>query len=307
VNLVVLPLPGSERQGEALCSALEGERGAVELRSFPDGESYVRIVSNVSERDVAIVCTLDRPDPKLLPLCFLAHAAREQGARRVGLVAPYLAYMRQDKQFKVGEAVTSVPFARLLSGFVDWLVTVDPHLHRRSGLEEIYTVPSRVLHAAPAISRWIEAKVEKPLLVGPDEESQQWVEAIAEGAHAPHVVLRKVRRGDRDVEVSVPQVERWKGHTPVLADDIISTGRTMIETLRHLHAAGMSAPICVGVHAVFAGGSYDELKAAGVQRVVTCDAIAHPSNEIPLGDLLANGVREVLNDLDERSALARKG
>jgi ribose-phosphate pyrophosphokinase len=294
MSIMVLGLPGSEHQADSLCEELGAEHGFVELRAFPDGESYVRITADVRELDVAIVCTLDRPDPKILPLCFVAYAAREQGARRVGLVAPYLAYMRQDTQFKSGEAVSSVPFARLLSGFLDWLVTVDPHLHRRSALEEIYTVPSRVLHAAPAISAWIESHVKKPLLVGPDEESRQWVEAIAARAHAPYVVLRKVRRGDRDVDVSVPEVERWQQHTPVLADDIVSTGRTMIETVRHLRTAGMSAPICVGVHAVFAGDSYAELLAAGAERVVTCDAISHPSNEIPLGALLAQGVRHVL-------------
>lgn len=61
----------------------------------------------------------------------------------MGLVAPYLAYMRQDQQFRPGEVVTSRMFAALVSRHVDWLVTVDPHLHRVHALDEIYAVPTR--------------------------------------------------------------------------------------------------------------------------------------------------------------------
>ena len=70
----------------------------------------------------------------------------------MGLVTPYLAYLRQDRQFRPGEAVTSRTFARLLSGYADWLVTIDPHLHRYDTLSDIYNIPSRVIHAAPALA-----------------------------------------------------------------------------------------------------------------------------------------------------------
>ena len=113
------------------------------------------------DRRIALVCTLDRPDAKMLPLLFAAAAARELGASQVGLVAPYLAYMRQDRRFKPGEAVTSREFARLLSGAFDWLVTVDPHLHRYASLAEIYRIPTRVVHAAPLISQWIRTRIER--------------------------------------------------------------------------------------------------------------------------------------------------
>ncbi len=291
----VFAMPGSEPQAQRLCEALGARLAAWTLRSFPDQESYVRIGSAVQSSDVVLVCTLDHPNPKLLPLYFLATAAREQGARSVGLVAPYLAYMRQDTQFEEGEAVTSTAFARLLSSFLDWLVTVDPHLHRRSSLDQIYTLASRVVHAAPLIAAWIRTHVEAPLLVGPDEESEQWVSAIARAAGAPYTVLRKVRRGDRDVEIAIPDVEQWRGHTPVLTDDIISTGRTMAETLRGLQRAGLSGGVCIGVHAIFVDRAFEELQQAGADRIVTCDTISHPSNGIDLAPILAKEVRALLD------------
>ena len=77
-----------------------------------------------------LICTLTHPDQQFLLLVFAADAARELGAREVNLVAPYLAYMRQDKRFHDGESVTSRSFARMVSSTLDKLLTVDPHLHR---------------------------------------------------------------------------------------------------------------------------------------------------------------------------------
>jgi ribose-phosphate pyrophosphokinase len=287
---VLLGLPGNQRLGSSLATLLAAEHGELVLRSFPDGESYVRVTTPVRDRNVVIACTLDRPDSKLLPLYFLARTCRDLGARRVGLVAPYLAYMRQDRRFQSGEGVTSEYFAELISGMVNWIVTVDPHLHRRTSLSEIYSIPSDVVHAAPAVSRWIADNVAKPLLIGPDVESSQWVEAIATACGAPWMVLTKVRRGDYDVEVSVPDVDAWRDRTPVLIDDIISTARTMKETIAHLTRAGLPPAVCVGVHAIFAGGAYDELLAAGAARIVTCNTIEHRSNKIGLDDLLAEAI-----------------
>jgi ribose-phosphate pyrophosphokinase len=196
--------------------------------------------------------------------------------------------MRQDTRFRAGEAVTSTSFARLISAGFDWLVTVDPHLHRRQSLSEIYTIETQVVHAAPLLARWIQANVPAPLIVGPDEESEQWVSAVAQAATCPHVVLEKVRFGDRAVAVSrLPEAERWVGHTPVLVDDIISSAHTMIESVGQCKRAGQPAPICLGVHAVFADGAYEALGAAGAVRVVTTNSIPHHSNGIDLGPALA--------------------
>lgn len=288
---VVLAMPGNEAMARSLALHLDAEFGQATQRRFPDEESYVRIETSISGREVILVCTLHRPDDKLLPLLFLAATAKEVGASRVGLVAPYLAYMRQDRQFQPGEGITSTYFAKIISSFVDWLVTVDPHLHRRGSLAEIYSVPSKVVHAAPIISNWIRANVEAPVLVGPDSESAQWVAAVAEGAGAPHLILEKVRRGDREVEITVPKIERWRDQTPVLVDDIISTARTMIETVSHLRRAGLKPPVCLGVHAVFADQAYSDLLASGVARVVTCNTIPHASNGIDLIESLTEAAQ----------------
>lgn len=292
------PLLVALRENEPLATPLAEATGAelarIEVRRFPDGETYLRYDTSPAGRPVVLLCSLDRPDDKFLPLLFAAATARDLGATSVGLVSPYLAYMRQDRRFQPGEAVTSTCFAQALARQIDWLVTVDPHLHRRSALSEIYAVPAIALHAAPLIAEWIRKSVRQPLLVGPDAESAQWVAAVARDADAPHLVLEKIRRGDRDVEVSAPEIERWRGHTPVLVDDIVSTAHTMIETVGHLVQAGMRGPTCIAVHGLFAGDAYEALLQAGASRIVTSNSVAHATNAIDVTDLLADAVRTMV-------------
>ena len=134
---LLFSLSAAEGLAERLCAGHGLDPGALSRRQFPDGETYLQLATPVAGRDVILLCTLDRPDGKALPLLFAVAAAREQGARSVGLVAPYLAYMRQDKAFHPGEAVTSATFARLLSEALDWLITLDPHLHRYPDLGSV--------------------------------------------------------------------------------------------------------------------------------------------------------------------------
>lgn len=284
---IILAMPGNEDFAHELAFAGGGDVGAIETRRFPDGETYLRLLSPVKGRVVDVVATLAGPDPDFLRLAFTADAARAQGAKRVRLVAPYLAYMRQDKAFNPGEAVTSDTFARLVSSLFDGLVTVDPHLHRRSALSEFYTIPTAAVQAAPALADWIVANVDRPLLIGPDSESAQWVQAIAERISAPWRVMEKTRRGDYDVSVDLPDLTGHALCTAVLIDDIASSGRTLIAAADLLAARGMARPVCAVVHALFAGDAFARLQAVSA-RVVSCDSVPHPSNAIPLAPLVAH-------------------
>lgn len=286
-DVLVVALPGNEALAQLLARRRDAELGTLETRHFPDGETYIRFRADPKGRSLILVCTLDRPDPKFLPLAFAAAAAHDLGAASVGLVAPYLAYMRQDKRFREGEAVTSTTFARLLSSGIDWLVTIDPHLHRHKVLDEIYPIPSRAGHAAPLVSDWIRSHVDRPVIIGPDVESEQWVAEVAARAGAPFRILRKERRGDRDVEITVPDLSEVSDRTPVLVDDIISSGQTMLEAARQLKEQGLAAPVCVAVHAIFAEGVYGALKDVAA-LVATTNAVPHQSNAIDVAPLLAD-------------------
>lgn len=292
-NLLVLGLPGQSTLMNDLARRLGAQASELAVRQFPDGETLVRIETEVQDRIVVIACSLDHPDAKTLPLIFAADAARELGALRVGLAAPYLSYMRQDHRFHPGEAVTSRSFARMLSASLDFLVTVDPHLHRWHSLDQIYTLRSQVVPSAPRIAQWLRANVENPLVVGPDSESEQWVAEVARLAQAPSMVLAKTRRGDRDVSVVLDRGQARAGCTPVLVDDIASTGRTLVAAAQALREAGLPVRHCVAVHALFEPQALGVLREAGLTEVATCDTIAHPTNAIAMGEDLAQAVRSL--------------
>lgn len=295
---ILFAMPGNEALASQICRLRGWEAGQWEMRRFPDGESYVRYLCAIKDRDVAIVCSLCDPDARAIALYLAACVARELGARSVGLVVPYLAYMRQDIPFHPGEGITAVHFARLLSSACDLLVTVDPHLHRIHRLAEVYSVPARVVHAAPRIAAWIAANIPLPLLVGPDAESEQWVSEVAALVGCPFTLLEKTRMGDRKVEVSVPVMAAWRERTPVLVDDIASTAMTMIAAVARMHEAGLPDPWCVAVHPLFAGDAYAALRSAGVAGIVSCNTIAHASNRIDLSEAIASEVALLLGAHD---------
>lgn len=297
INLYALP--GNEARAERIAQAMQ-QRGqdarvaACAVHRFPDSESLLRLDPPVPDNESVLVCTLDHPDARTMPLLMAAATLRELGARRVGLVAPYLAYMRQDARFAPGQAISARIYAQLLSAHCDWLLTVDPHLHRIHDLGEIYTLRARALHAAPLLAEWITRNVSQPLILGPDGESAQWAEDVARRVGAPVLVLDKTRLGDSAVRVSVPDLTRWPGHTPVLIDDVISSGRTLIAALDHLRAQHTPPPVCVAVHGLCAGDALPAILAAGAARVVCSNSVAHTATPIDLTELLADGIVTML-------------
>jgi ribose-phosphate pyrophosphokinase len=286
MSALIIPMPGNEGIATGVANAGGFDLGAIETRHFPDGETYLRHLTPMVGRSIALVCTLADPDPKLAPLMFAAGAARELGARRVGLIAPYLAYMRQDRRFHDGEAVSARHFAAFLSATVDWLLTVDPHLHRLRRLEDVYAIPAKALHAAPLVAEWIRGAVRNPLLIGPDAESRQWVAEAAAIIGAPFVVAQKTRRGDRNVEVELPDLAPWRGRTPVLIDDVVSSGRSLLELARLLREAGFARPVCAVVHGLFAGDSFARLSAE-CSMIATANTVPHASNRIDVSGIIA--------------------
>ena len=292
--MLLLPLPGAEPLATPLAALLDATSAPPEFRRFPDGESYWRIDCEPQGRDAVVLAALRDPDPQALGLLFLADTLREMGARRVVLAAPYLPYMRQDARFRPGEAVTSRSFGRFVSQAFDGLVTVDPHLHRYASLDAVYAIPAVVVRSAPAVARWLRENVERPFVVGPDAESEQWARDVAERAGCPWQVLRKTRHGDRQVEVTLPDAAGGAGRTPVLVDDIASSGHTLAEAARHVRAAFGVPPLCIAVHGLFAPEALPLLRQAGAGRVLSCNTVPDASNAIDVLPLFADGMRALL-------------
>ena len=272
-----------------LAQAASLSAAPVERHRFPDGEFRLRLPTPLPER-VVILRTLDQPNEKLIELLLAARTARELGARHLTLVAPYLAYMRQDMAFRPGEAVSQRIVGSFLAGLFDAVITVDPHLHRVTTLHEAVAVRDAiVLSGAPLLADLIATHCPAPLLVGPDGESAQWVAQAAARHGFDHAVCTKVRHGDRAVDIALPERD-VRGRAVVLLDDMASTGHTAANAARLLLAAGATSVDFAVTHALFAGDAVEVLRSAGVRHLWSTDCVAHPSNAVSIAPMVATAL-----------------
>lgn len=240
---IIFSFPGNKAFAHHVAKKLSIELGELTIKQFPDGESYVRIHSNVNNKIVILFCTLNNPNKIILSLMFTAQTLKEFGAKKIILISPYLPYMRQDKRFNPGEAITSQLFAKFLSNWVDYLITIDPHLHRVHHLSTIYSIPVCTLHATKEIVQWIKDHLPSPFLIGPDSESKQWVSEVADQFKAPYIIRKKNRLSDHEVTIDIPFFSITH-ETLVILDDIISTGSSMLTILKQLSLQGYKNVIC---------------------------------------------------------------
>lgn len=181
---------------------------AIERHRFPDGELKLRLPVDAAgqlPRQAVLLRSLHQPNEKLVELLLAARTARHLGVQHLTLVAPYLAYMRQDIAFHPGEAVSQQVVGGFLAGLFDAVITVDPHLHRIDRLEQAIPVPQAVaLSGAEPLADLIAQRRPQALLVGPDGESAQWIAQAAARHGFDHAVCTKVRHGDRQVAIELP-------------------------------------------------------------------------------------------------------
>ncbi|MBI1907617.1 MAG: ribose-phosphate diphosphokinase [Rhodocyclales bacterium] len=262
------------------------ESAVIARHRFPDGEIRLQLPPMLPQR-VVLLRSLHHPNEKLVELLLAARAARALGATHLTLVAPYLAYMRQDKAFAPGEAVSQRIVGDWLAELFDALVTVDPHLHRVLRLAEAVPVRDALaLSGAPLLAEWVARRRSRPLLIGPDEESAQWVASAAAARGFDHAVCRKIRHDDRRVEIELPRMN-VSGREVVVFDDVASSGHTVAVATRLLLAAGAASVDLAVTHALFADDAERLVRAAGVREIWSTDTIAHPSNAVSVAPALA--------------------
>lgn len=304
---LLIGFPESLQQAEHTATEAGIAYAPIGLHRFPDGESRITLPveamqSETVKKDIIILFrTLSSPNDKLIELILAAQTARKLGANQVLLVAPYLCYMRQDKAFQPGEAVSQIIIGDLLAQYFDAILTVDAHLHRVNDLRQAIPLERAInVTATGPMAHFIKQQVEddkikQPLLVGPDSESRQWVESIASLQGLDFIVADKVRHDDRSVTVTLPPGD-YAGREVILVDDVASTGKTLLTTAGVLHEAGAVSIHVLVTHALFVGNILSELQQAGVRNVWSCDTISHPSNAISLASLIAGHLPELVND-----------
>jgi ribose-phosphate pyrophosphokinase len=291
--MMILAFPDYLSQAQRLANRLNAPLAEVSLHHFPDRESFLCLPPSLPGH--VIVCrSLNQPNDKLIELLLCAKTAREQGATRLTLVAPYLCYMRQDFANQPGVAVSQRIIGKMLADLFDDVLTVDPHLHRISSLDQAIPIKNAIsLTAADEIGRFLKQKLDYALLLGPDTESEQWVVNIANKIGFDYCIAHKERQGDKRIEMTLPD-NNFFNKTIVIIDDMASTGRTLGKAARLLHAAGSKDIYAVVTHPLFCDDAEAHILQAGIKTIWSTDSIDHPTSCIKLDALLAEAIKAII-------------
>ena len=285
--MIITSCGNSVKIAKKLASKLKAKYSPLTIGSFPDGDFYLKFNKSVRGKKVVIVQSFQPfSNRSLFRILFAAETARDLGAKKVILVAPYLAYMRQDKRFQPGEVVSSRIMAKHLNNCIDKIITIDPHLHRYKSLKDIFTVSAKRLTANGLIADYIKKRINNPVIIGPDWESFQWADEIAHMINCESTCLKKTRFSSRHVKVKMIKEVPIKDRNAVIIDDIISTGHTIAEAAKKAKKRGAKSVTAIGVHGLFVENAIDKLKKSGVTRIVTTNCIEHKTNKIDVTELI---------------------
>jgi ribose-phosphate pyrophosphokinase len=282
--------------GGQLAKSVAGILGAPLLaacwRTFPDGEQYVRVEGEPKGEDVVVFQSLAyRPDHLLMEYFLLVDALKRGGARSVTGVIPYLAYARQDHIFFPNEPLSAKLVPRLIESVeTDRIITVDMHLHRFKDPSHVFTVPAQNLSAMPLLAQYYRVNIGPTDLtvVGPDSESEQWARCVAEELGAPYMILEKERLGDRDVRVKGEL--QLKGKTALIVDDMVSTGKTMVEVIARLRLEGVKKVDALVTHALLVEGAKRKMQEAGLSELISSDTVPGGSAQVSIAPIIARAL-----------------
>jgi len=288
-DMMILSFKDYEKQSRKLAQALNIPCHIIQQHRFPDDENKITLPSRLAEH--VIFCrSLDHPNEKLVELLLAVKTARQLGAKELTLVAPYLCYMRQDIAFNPGEAVSQSIIGNFLAELFDNVITIDPHLHRIQHLEQAVPAKNAIaLFATSVMAEFVSARIEDPVLLGPDKEAEQWVSAIARPKKWTYGVCEKIRTGDQEVEITLPEIN-LQNRSVVLVDDVVSSGQTLTVAIKKcLHNNSKHVDVLV-THALFVNDAKQRLIDAGARNIWSTDSVSHESNVINLQSLFKDAV-----------------
>ncbi len=273
---------------------LKKKYSQLRVYKFPDGELYVRFMKNIRDKVVVLVQSFygDINDC-LIEVIFAAETAKELGAEKVVLVAPYFPYLRQDKRFNPGECVSIKIVAELIDSAFNEIFIIDPHLHRQTTLSHLFKIKSAKLTANSCIASYIRKNIKNPIIIGPDWESYKWAGKVAHVINCGSYILKKKRYSGRKVKVTLNEKVKkteFDGKSIVLIDDIISTGNTLIEAIKILKKLGAERFYCIAVHGIFVESALKRLREVNAE-VVTTNTIPNKLARIDVSELIANEIK----------------
>jgi ribose-phosphate pyrophosphokinase len=289
---------GNPELATAVAEALGIELGASMVENFPDDELRVEIREEVQGRDVFLLQPTGPPvAAHLLELLLLADGCRKSGAARLTAIIPYYGYARQDRRSRRGEPVAARLLADLLSTRFDRMLLLDLH---NPAIESFFPVQVEQLSAVPLLAEALRPAVSTDhILVAPDLGAVKLAQQYADRLQLPLAYIHKDRQSGTEVAVR-NVIGEVAGRMPIIVDDMISTGGTIVAAIRILLEKGCRPMVTLAAsHALLVGDAINRLAALPVQRLVTTDSLPQRKQPpfameiVSLGELLAATIRRL--------------
>ncbi len=248
--------------------------GEVELKTFANGETYVRYDDSIRGSDAFIVQSGNPPvNDHLIELLIMIQAAKLASAKRITAVVPWYPYSRQDKKSRPREPIT----ARLVADFleaagVDRVLTMDLHAGQIQGF---FNVPVDHMTALPLFATYYRDKGlfgDKVVAVSPDPGRAKMARRFGQMLEADLAIMNKVRPEHDTAEVT-EVIGDVRGKVAVLSDDMIVTGGTLIAGAQALKEAGATEVYACATHGLFPGNSFEKLAASVLSEVTVTDTV----------------------------------
>ena len=297
VEKILIVGPASQILGVKIAQELEIEAINTEVKRFPDGENYLRIniedETLIADKEVIIIqstgpSSSGNQNSRLMELFMMIDSVKRMGAARIIVVAPYLAYARQDKTFRPGKSQFANVIFRIINSMgIDEFYSVDihaPEVMDECSCKAINIDPMKLL------ADYISSKEANDIVVvAPDEGAIERSKAFAKhfGENVPVDVFEK----ERDVktgEIKMTGTLSLKDKDVVIADDIIATGGTMVSAIKLARKSGANKIFAVATHALLLDQAKFRILKAGADEIIGTDAIDNEVSKVSLAKTIAD-------------------
>lgn len=261
------------RLAEAITQYLKMPLGASEVFEFANGNTFVRILENVRERDVFVVQPICRPvNTNLMELLIMLDALKRASAERITAVIPYYGYGRTDKKDQPRVPITARLVADLLTvAGANRVLTVDLHAPQIQGF---FNIPVDELTALHLLSNYFKSKnLPEPVVVATDIGISKRARDLAEKLNAPLAIVEKRRIGNQDQTETMNIIGEVDGKTAITVDDEIDTAGSLVNVVNTLVERGAREVYSCATHPVFSGPAIKRISECKAKEVVVTDTI----------------------------------
>ncbi len=277
--------------------------GKIQISSFPDTETWVQVEESVRESDVFILQPTGPPvNDTLMELLIMLDAFKKASAASVTTVIPYFGYAKQDRKSTGREPITARMVADILiCAGADRVVSIDLHVAQIQGF---FSIPMDHLTALTTLVKYLREKdLSNAVVVAPDVGRAKFAEKYAGLLDLPMALMHKRRKRGTAPEV-VALVGDVRGKTPIIVDDMITTGGTISNSAKALTEAGANPSYIAATHGVLVGNALKSLNHESIREVIVTNTVpisAEKRAQLPklsvlsIAPLLAEVIRRIYN------------